>query len=142
MCREEATKLWQLKPELEKVGCNLVCLLHENIPQEVAEFNPEFWPGDLYLDTDKTFFAAVGDGGKPRAMSLLSLLNPFGKAMKNYGRSKKTITKFNMKGDGLVGGGLMVIKGNEVLYAYQEKNFGDHAPTEDVLDAAKKAASS
>jgi len=133
--------LWQLKPELEKVGCKLVCLLHENLPEQVAEFKPAFWPGDLYLDNDKAFFAAVG-GGKPRAMSLLSLLNPFGEAMKNYGRSKKTISDFNMKGDGLVGGGLMVIKGNDVLYAYQEKTFGDHAPTENVLEAAKKAASS
>ena len=53
---------WKLKPELDKVNCKLVCLLHENLPEEVAAFKPEFWPGDLYLDTEKAFFAAVGGG--------------------------------------------------------------------------------
>mmetsp|Transcript_33500 Transcript_33500/g.73102 ORF Transcript_33500/g.73102 Transcript_33500/m.73102 type:complete len:138 (+) Transcript_33500:2791-3204(+) len=136
MCREEALKLWQLKPELDKVGCKLVCLLHENIPEEVAQFKPEFWPGELYHDTDKAFFAAVG-GGKPRAMSLMGLLNPFGKAWKNASRAKTAVSSSNLKGNGLVGGGLLVMKNGEVVYGFQEKNFGDHAPTEDILAAAK-----
>lgn len=137
MCREEAIKLWQLKPELDQANCKLVCLLHENLPDEVAQFKPVFWPGELYLDTDKAFFAAVG-GGKPRSMSIMGLLNPFGKAWKNASRANKEVSSSNLKGNGLVGGGLLVMKEGEVVYAFQEKNFGDHAPLKDVLAAAKK----
>lgn len=56
---------WQQKPEFDKLGCKLVCVLIENLPDQVEEFKKDFWPGDLYLDTDKAFFAAVG-GGKVR----------------------------------------------------------------------------
>ena len=53
---------WKLEPELKAMGVNLVCLLHENLPDEVAAFKPAFWPGELYLDKDLAFFAALGGG--------------------------------------------------------------------------------
>jgi hypothetical protein len=64
---------------------------------QVAEFNtPEFWPGEVYLDNDKAFYAAVG-GGKVNSLSLTQLLNPFGKAMKNMSRASKTVKNHNLK---------------------------------------------
>lgn len=36
--------------------------------------------------------------------------------------------------------GLLIIKqGGDIAYSYAEKTFGDHAPMEEVLAAAKKA---
>jgi len=139
MCREEALKVWQLKPQLEAMNCKLVCLLVENLPAEVEAFKKGFWPGEVYLDDELKFYAAL-NGGKPRNMSIMSLLNPFGKAMKNYGRSKKTISDSNLTGNGLIGGGFMVVgpAANNAEYAFLEKNFGDHAPVEDILAAARK----
>lgn len=140
MCREEALKVWKLEPELKAMGVKLVCLLHENLPEEVAAFKPAFWPGELYLDKDLAFFAALGEG-KPRQLSMLSLLNPFGQAMKNYGRSKKTVSESNLTGNGLIGGGFMLITPDKgCVYAFKEKTFGDHAPVEDILAAAKAHA--
>ena len=41
-----------------------------------------------------------------------------------------------------MGGLLVVNKAGDVCYAFQEENFGDRAPVEDVLRAATKAAAS
>lgn len=66
-------------------------------PRQVAEFNtPEFWPGEVFLDNDKVFYAAVG-GGQVNSLSLTQLLNPFGKAMKNMSRASKTVKNHNLK---------------------------------------------
>ena len=55
--------------------------------------------------------------------------------------SNRTVERSNLVGDGLTFGGLLVVrKGGKVEYAFQEETFGDHAPPEDVLDAARKAA--
>ena len=45
-----------------------------------------------------------------------------------------------MNGEGLIMGGLIVFKrGGEVVYSHREKEWGDCAPIEKVLEAAKKA---
>jgi len=132
--------LWQQKPEFDKLGCKLVCVLIENLPDQVEEFKKDFWPGDLYLDTDKAFFAAVG-GGKPMELSVTSLLNPWGKPMKNASRSSKVIKNSNFKGHGTTAGGLFVVSEKAgVTYAFVEKNFGDHAPHDEILEGVRKAA--
>ena len=89
----------------------------------MAEFNTaEFWPGEVYLDNDHAFFAAVG-GGKVNSLSLTQLLNPFGAAMKNMSRAGKTVKKSNFAGEGTKGGGLLVLSPSksEVVYAFMEK---------------------
>lgn len=139
MCREEALKVWKLEPELKAMGCKLVCLLHENLPDEVNDFKSKFWPGDLYFDKDLAFFATLGEG-KPRKMKMLSLLNPFGQPMTNYYRSKEAVSEHNLTGNGLIGGGFIMIGSGDVgaTYAFQEKAFGDHAPHKDILEAAAR----
>jgi len=68
-CRSEATKLYKAKPQFAELGCDLVCLLKENIPEEVAGFHVgDYWPGDLYLDDDKVFYKALGGGTVRRLM--------------------------------------------------------------------------
>ena len=39
-------------------------------------------------------------------------------------------------------GRLVFKKGGDVVYSYGEKDFGDHAPMDEVLAAAQKAGSS
>ncbi len=106
---------------------------------QVAEFSGKFWPGgEVYLDEDKALFKAVG-GGAVRRGSLLSFLNPFSRIWSNVKESKGA--EGNFVGDGLTFGGLLVVKpGGQVVYAFQEETFGDHAPHEEVLRAAQKAA--
>ena len=105
LCRAEAKSLYALKPELDKLGVRLVCVVHESLPAEIKAFWPEYWyvrgelfvlmwfgvlfsrkivlidcvpcrPGELYLDTDKQLYKALGNG-KLRKGSLLWFLNPF-----------------------------------------------------------------
>jgi len=115
----------------------LVDVLHENIPEEVDAYHPAYWPGEIYLDQEKTFFKAL-HGGQLAKGSILSFLNPFSQVWKNAKQSKH-IKESNFKGDGLTMGGLIVVSKAGVHYQYQEKTFGDRAPLEEVLAAAKEA---
>jgi hypothetical protein len=161
LCRAEVFELHRIKPALDKAGVRLVAVLHEALPEQVAEFKADFWPGELYLDETKAVFKAVG-GGSIRRGSLLAFLNPFSRiwcaATRRKGHSPvcrahtasrrthvkdsdRTVEKSNLIGDGLTFGGLLVVrKDGKVQYAFQEATFGDHAPPDDVLDAALKAA--
>lgn len=136
--------MYAKKSEFDAVGCKLVCVLKEGLPAEVEEFKKEFWPENLYLDEDKGFFKAVA-GGKVKKGSLSAFLNPLGRVWKHASEAKKAgVTNHNLNGEGLIMGGLLVMKPGDkgVQYQFQERNFGDHAPIEDVIAAAKTAAAS
>lgn len=161
LCRAEVKDLLaRVKPQLEGADVRLVAILHEEVTAEVAEFKSDFWPGELYLDETKAVYAALG-GGAVRRGSLLSFLNPWSRiwcALATSARaarrldaarahrthvkaSNRVVEKSNLVGDGLTFGGLLVIRRDGgVQYAFQEQTFGDHAPPEDVLDAALKAS--
>ena len=55
-------------------------------------------------------------------------------AWKNYRRAKKTVEESNLTGEGLIAGGLLVLRrGNGgVVLSHVEKTFGDHAPMAEV----------
>lgn len=76
LCRAEVFELHRIKPALDKAGVRLIAVLHEALPEQVAEFKADFWPGELYLDETKAVFTAVG-GGSLRRGSLIAFLNPF-----------------------------------------------------------------
>ena len=50
-------------------------------------------------------------------------------AWKNYRRAKKTVEESNLTGEGLVAGGLLVLRRGSggVVLSHVEKTFGDHA---------------
>jgi AhpC/TSA antioxidant enzyme len=116
-----------------------VAVLHEALPDQVAEFSAEHWKGELYLDETKVLYAAVG-GGSVRKGSLAWFANPFSRIWKNAKAAEGVVGNF--VGDGLTMGGLLVVsKAGEVVYAFQEETFGDRPPMEEVLRAATEAAS-
>ena len=113
MCRSEAMRLHALKPKFDALGCNLVCLLKENIPEQVDSFlagsgkHGEFWGADtpLYLDNDMAFFRALG-GGKLRKGGLSSFL-PFAGFWKRYAKIKDDVADHNLEGEGSIKGCLL-----------------------------------
>lgn len=142
LCREEALRLQEHKAEFEALGVKLAAVTKEWLPEEIAAFSPKFWPSEsLYLDEDRVFFKAI-NGGHTHKISLFHMLNPFSQAWKNTRRAQKTVTDSNLKGEGTIAGGLVVVKAGSggVVYSHLEKTFGDHAPLEEVLAAAKEAA--
>lgn len=139
-CRSEAAKLHEQKPAFDAAGCDLVCLLKENIPEEVSAFNnEEYWPSPVYLDNDMTFFKALGGGNvrKGSLSSLLSLLNPWSTMSKKYKAIKNDVKDSNLNGEGTIFGGLYVVSNQGIHYQYVEKDFGDAAPVDEVLDACR-----
>jgi len=144
LCRGEAVKLYAKKSEFDALGCTLACVLKEGLPAEVEEFKRDFWPEHLYLDENKGFFRAVWDGELKKG-SIATFLNPFSRVWKNVKSAQKAgVENYNIKGEGLIKGGLFVMKPGSkgVQYQYQERQFGDHAPVDDVLNAARAAANS
>jgi hypothetical protein len=86
-------------------------------------------------------FQAVGEG-KVRTQGVLSMLNPWNKAYGLAAEAKKRVKDSNLSGDGTVLGGMLVVRQGEggVSYMSREEGFGDFAPLDEVLAAAKDAA--
>ncbi|KAM4032290.1 peroxiredoxin-like 2A isoform 1-T2 [Anomaloglossus baeobatrachus] len=132
LCREEASELSQLKPELDKLGVPLYGVVKEKIGTEIEDFQPYF-KGDLFLDVKKRFY-----GPQKRKMMLLGFIR-LG-VWQNFRRAWKGGFEGNLEGEGLILGGMFVVgSGNQgILLEHREKEFGDKANLTAVLEAAKK----
>ena len=121
MCRAEARDLYAAKAQFDALGCKLTCVLKENIESQVTEFSNKFWPAELYLDEQMSFFRVLG-GGKLRKGNLLQLLNPWSTAYVSIGEAKKSaagLPESNFTGEGKIMGGLFVMKPGERGVQYQ-----------------------
>lgn len=147
MCREEAKIAFSRIADMKAAGATrIVCLVKEDVGTEVADFQAEFWPGEVLLDVDQSFYAALG-GGKPwqpysLAAFLAMVANPFSRSRSkaNMARSKRSGIKNNMTGEGFVAGGCYVLRADGVpTYSFLEKEIGDHAPLDDVISSVREA---
>jgi len=142
LCRGEAARIYAQKKAFDTLGCKLVCVLKEGLPAEVAEFKDNYWRDELYLDKEMGFFKAVA-GGKVKKGNLSTFLNPFSTVWKRVTEAKEAgVQTQNLNGEGKILGGLLVMRPGSrgVEYQFQERNFGDSAPVEDVLKAVEAAA--
>ncbi|GLT66441.1 hypothetical protein SLA2020_388060 [Shorea laevis] len=139
MCRAEAHQLYAKKPIFDALGVQLFAVLHEHIEAEVKNFWPRYWGGSVLYDRGMEFFKALG-GGKLLKDKFLSgfVFNP--RAIANYKRAKAMGLEQNLKGEGEIKGGLFIIGGGKSGIAYQfiERNFGDWAPTAEVIEICTK----
>ena len=148
LCRATALRLAALAPRLEsEFGVSIICVANRWMPAEVDALVKDFWkaPLKIYLDEDKAFFSALGNG-KLRKGSLLTFLNPFSKVWAKIKEAKKTVSEHNMVGEGVVLGGLLAVVSNkkssgkfEIVGGFQETTFGDTPTDEEVLALAKRA---
>ncbi|GIL49954.1 hypothetical protein Vafri_6245 [Volvox africanus] len=154
LCRDEAQRLWKLKPEFDKLGVGLVCVVHEWIPREVNAFASGFWPGPIYHDCGKAFYSAL-NGGKPLRGSIWGLLFPWSAVWQRIRAASRNVHEHNIVGDGFTMGGAMVVRrgggpaaaaegdgsGNEtVAWMHLETDIGKVADPEAMLAAAREAA--
>jgi len=102
----------------------------------LIDFHSKYFPRPLYRDEDKAFYDALG-GRKLK----LTTYNPFKwyrfvKSMSK--RHKEKGLEGNMKGEGLVQGGVIVFgKDGKAKYAYEE-DTGSEIPLDDILAAVKQ----
>jgi len=136
LCREEAMDLTtQLAPRLKglKKQPRLMAVVAETT--SVDGFVEAFKGFDTYLDEDRSFQKFLGD----RWLGVQGMFYP--SVWKNGSRASKKYPTLegDLKGEGRRLGGLLVVDGKgEVVYQYNEKVFGDHAPMEEVYEAASK----
>jgi hypothetical protein len=143
LCRATAKKLWEVEAAITAAAGGgadrLVCVAHEWLPAEIAAFREGYWPGPIYKDEGKALFAALGDG-KVRRSSVAALLNPFSRMWSHGREAKKLGAEGNLVGDGLTMGGVAVVRGGRLVWAFKEEQFGDAPSPEDVVAAVKAAA--
>lgn len=77
-----------------------------------------------------------------RKGGILSLINPWSATMKKYGLIKNEVPKHNLKGEGMIFGGLYVMKPGRagVQYQHMEQDYGDASPFEEIMSAVKAAS--
>lgn len=137
MCRNEAKRLSKLfesflleYPEAQGKA-KLFSVVHEDIGDEVKAFK-EYMSGDVYLDLDKGFYKAIGDrwAGLSSIFSMKMLKN----AIESY--NDKDV-KGNLKGEGRLLGGVLVVPAGAATPAYLHKEafFGNFAPPAEVKKA-------
>ncbi|MCO5603721.1 hypothetical protein L7F22_057872 [Adiantum nelumboides] len=139
MCRAEAHQLYSRKPIFDAMGVQLVAVLNELIDAEVKSFWPRFWGGMIFVDKDRDFFKAMAGGRLVKENFVTGFLcNPVARA--NFKRAKASGIHNNLNGGHLVKGGLLVVRKGRggVAYQFVERNFGDWAPMEEVIEVCSK----
>eukprot|EP00746_Dinoflagellata_sp_MGD_P007721 gnl/MRDRNA2_/MRDRNA2_115345_c0_seq1.p1 gnl/MRDRNA2_/MRDRNA2_115345_c0~~gnl/MRDRNA2_/MRDRNA2_115345_c0_seq1.p1 ORF type:complete len:148 (+),score=32.74 gnl/MRDRNA2_/MRDRNA2_115345_c0_seq1:258-701(+) len=144
MCRDEAVTLHQNADDLKQAGAKrVVCLLKEDLPDQVEEFRNKFWPGELFLDQDKGFYKALGGGQYLKKHStstfLMTLLNPFSAdPVKDHISKAKSET--NLTGEGYIHGGLYVVRQTGITeLGFVEEDLGVVCPINKVKEAVQAA---
>ncbi|XP_024375270.1 uncharacterized protein [Physcomitrium patens] len=134
MCRAEAHQLYSRKPIFDAMGVQLVLVLHEHIDAEVRAFWPRYWGGVVVVDEKRDFFKALGQGELPKEGIVTGLLLN-GAARANLRRAKAAGLDGNYIGEGTIKGGMYIMRPGDrgVAYQFIERNFGDWAPLEEVL---------
>eukprot|EP00746_Dinoflagellata_sp_MGD_P065209 gnl/MRDRNA2_/MRDRNA2_27178_c0_seq1.p1 gnl/MRDRNA2_/MRDRNA2_27178_c0~~gnl/MRDRNA2_/MRDRNA2_27178_c0_seq1.p1 ORF type:complete len:151 (-),score=32.26 gnl/MRDRNA2_/MRDRNA2_27178_c0_seq1:323-775(-) len=148
MCRDEALELNKIADDLKQAGAKrVVCLLKENLPEQVDEFRKDFWHQELYLDEGKAFYKALGGGEVVKQFSLTSFLatmaNPFSKdpVKANINKTKQKGVIGNLTGEGFIHGGLFVMRKTGVAeFSFVERPMGAMASLDMVKEAVKAAA--
>lgn len=163
MCRSEVARLLSRKNEFDAMGANLVVVVKEKPPKpekECGQFvEVTEWPNEIYLDREMTFYKQLGEGGEFNKMGANKVTGLIcgsicGSNLKSVERAKdarqflqanspkaSTPSKLNnLKGEGLITGGLFVLSEDE-CYEFRERGFGQAAHLDDVLDAVEDLAS-
>lgn len=107
---------------------HLACVVKEAIPEQIAQFQPRYWASDeLYLDEEMAFYRALG-GGQVAKKGLLALASK--QVRENNTRSKAYIAAHgldsNLSGEGMILGGLLVLRAGEggIVMQKNESTFG------------------
>ncbi|CAB1119444.1 unnamed protein product [Ectocarpus sp. CCAP 1310/34] len=129
LCREHAQDLSNKQPDFAAKGVKLVGVVHEKLG--VEEFSGFFKNGEIYFDEEKAFFNALG----MRWEGLSSLMKP--SVISNAKRASAKGVKGNLKGEGRLLGGLLVVGGGDsgIAFEHREAVFGDHASMDAIMAA-------
>ncbi|CAH8565635.1 unnamed protein product [Heterobilharzia americana] len=134
-CRLEAKNLSQLKPALDARNIKLIGITFDK--DGVQEFiDGQFFDGDLYLDVERKTYKALEYKKVSACSGLSSLFSKAGRALNSKVKAAKI--PGNMSGDGWQTGGLLVVeKGGNVLYHFEQKQVVSHPDYKRIIDVLK-----
>lgn len=132
LCREEASELSSVKPQLDRLGVPLYAVVKENIGTEVIDFK-KYFKGEVYLDDKRCFY---GPFMRKMAFSGFVRLS----VLKNFQRAWKNGFTGNLDGEGFILGGVFVIGSEKqgILLEHREMEAGDKVNVTAILEAAGK----
>lgn len=130
-CRLAAREVSAIKPILDENNVKLVGVGLEELG--VQEFiDGKFFDGELYIDTDKKSYNALGFKRFGFFGLFPAVLSSLARAAQSRGKSLGL--GGNMAGDGYQNGGALVVgKGGETLLHYVQEEAPDHAKNIDLL---------
>ncbi|KAJ7554293.1 hypothetical protein O6H91_06G134000 [Diphasiastrum complanatum] len=140
MCRAEAHQLYARKALFDSMGIQLIAVLNEFIEAEVRAFWPRYWGGAVVVDKNRDFFRALG-GGRLMKESFFTGFVLNARAVANHKRARAVPgIENNFNGEGTIKGGLYIMRPGKggAAYMFIERNFGDWAPLEEVLEVCNK----
>lgn len=107
----------------------LHAIVKEDLDTEVEDFR-EFFKGEIHLDEKKDFY------GPHERVGGFSQLLSFSK----LGEFRRAQVTGNMKGEGWVMGGVLVVGPGEqgILYEHVEAKVGDRCDIDQVMEAVQK----
>jgi len=140
LCQAEAVNAERvLKPVLARLGGALIAVSHQTTG--LADFQAKYFTGEVFLDSAKGFYTALGGNMGNAAMLAQGEVKARGKAAYKQLKAADPGYKLSMEGEGLaLGGSLVVGPDGKVVFAHAERSFGDVAEPEDLLAACKAAA--
>jgi AhpC/TSA antioxidant enzyme len=146
LCREEASDLASLQKAGKLGKATIIGIIKEVAPcataktdEElgVSEFQEKYFPYPLYLDEEKGFYEALG---KRTFSNLEGTWNPFKffEGLKSIGNRIKTKSlEGNMRGEGLILGGIFVISPKKKSFTTFPENTGKEIPALEIIAAIK-----
>ncbi len=123
----------------------MIALVKERLGYE--DFQENYWPGEVYLDSDQTWWA-VNDAGKQSILT--GLYSSFLGATKGHlDEAKAKGIPMNYKGEGLKRGGVMVVgpgaddhdvgsSSMGVLFHHTELHLGERPTNAEVMSAVER----
>uniref|UniRef100_A0A7N6B6S0 Peroxiredoxin-like 2A n=1 Tax=Anabas testudineus TaxID=64144 RepID=A0A7N6B6S0_ANATE len=128
----EAAELSSLQSQLQELEIPLFAVVKENLSKEVDCFK-KYFSGMVYVDEKRNFY------GPQKRWMFLSMFLRIG-VWKNIWRAHRKGFRGNLRGEGLVLGGVFVIgPGDEgILLEHREKEFGDKVNMLAVLKTVRK----
>ncbi|KAI9013433.1 hypothetical protein DFJ74DRAFT_709883 [Hyaloraphidium curvatum] len=128
LCREEAGLWAARREEIEALGFRLVLMVRGH--EGAAELAADVWKGDVLVDRELAFFAALA-GGSPATGIPAPDCDVLASAHQRYAVAEHGGEPES--GEMIAGGAMVVSKDGKLEYGHLESVFGDHAPLDGVF---------
>lgn len=133
-CREHVEQLQRRIDELHAAGAELF-VIGNGSPSFIEGFREQTkWSGAVYTDPSLAVYKVAG-----MKRGVVSTFNPRS-ALRSFGAIARGYLPQKMQGDNWQQGGVLVIRGGDVVWSHESNGPGDNATVDQLLAALRRAA--